>query len=801
RQTESLIGFFVNMQANRTILNGSQSFEDLIQEVHNDQINAQMHQDLPFEKLIDELGVDRDTSRHSIFQVMFGVQSFGSSNDGFEYNDATPFRPYDFEDVYEVAKYDLSIFIDDSQEELLGEISYATSLFTKESIARLSNHYVYLLNELTQNSSKFHNEISLLNSEDYQQIIHDWNATDKAYSKDKTIQELFEDQVEKTPNNIALVYEGESLTYGQLNEKSNQLAHHIRARYKAKTQKELTADTLIALCLERSLEMVIGILGVLKAGGAYVPIDPSLPQERIDYVLEDTQAQIILSQRHLENSPKLPQEKVVYIDLSEELYRTQAKTNLPQQSQSNDLAYVIYTSGTTGKPKGAMLNHSGIVNRIEWMQNRYPLNSEDVVLQKTPYVFDVSVWELLWANWYGAKIVMAKSEGHKDSEYLHQLIQKEKVTTLHFVPSMLEAYNHYLLEQENIFSPSIKQIFCSGEALNNNTVQQTYKNVIGESLKLHNLYGPTEASIDVTFYETTPTKNVYIGKPIQNTQVYILSPNQTPVPIGVIGELYLGGIGLSRGYLNRPELTAERFVDNPFATQEDKTKGYTKLYKTGDLVRWLADGTIEYLGRNDDQVKIRGYRIELGEIEHAISQIAGIKQVSVQARDRVTENGSSKYLVGYYVLNVEETGLAVDAIESFLSGILPDYMIPSAFVEMESFPLTINGKLNKRLFADPDFSSSDSDYVAPVTEEEIEVCKIWSDLLGLDRVGITDDFFKIGGNSILALQATHRMSKILGCNVKVADIFKHKTINNLKDILVNSFSFESIEGEDWEISL
>ncbi|MCV9934596.1 amino acid adenylation domain-containing protein, partial [Flavobacterium sp. LS1R47] len=685
-------------------------------------------------------------------------------------------------DFIEKVDYPLNIMAFEQGELLTIKFNYDGNYLTQSKAKEHLATLVHILNQVLSNPNILHNEISLLNSEDYQEIVYNWNATDKAYPKDKTIQELFENQIKKTPNNVALVYQGESLTYNQLNEKSNQLAHHIRALYKAKTQKELTPDTLIALCLERSLEMVIGILGVLKAGGAYVPIDPSLPQERIDYVLEDTQTELVLSQRHLNEKAyaTLPDEKVIYIDLSEELYKTQAKTNLPQQSQSSDLAYVIYTSGTTGKPKGVMVEHKAftqfIYNFNDTLKDRG--NSfERNVLSLTNYVFDIFGLEYALPLIFGNKITLSTIHDVKEENLLEQQIIQQ-------TPSALL----YLVNQ---YPDKLSKSVClvGGEALPSSIAEK----LIGAFEKVINVYGPAETVIWSSSFEVKDSEKPYIGSPLFNEQMYILDQALNPVPTGVIGELYIGGAGLSRGYLNLPELTAERFINNPFATESDKAKGYTKLYKTGDLVHWLADGNIEYLGRNDDQVKIRGYRIELGEIEHAMSQIDGINQVCVLAKERKTETATTKYLVGYYVSDYDMTSID---IQNRLLEVLPDYMIPTALVAMESFPLTINGKLDKRALPDPEFTSSEVDYVAPTTEIEAAVCEIWMVLLGLDRVGITDEFFKIGGNSILALQASHRMSQFLKCNVKVADIFKYKAIKTL----LESFALAEagIEGDEWE---
>ncbi|MCV9934719.1 amino acid adenylation domain-containing protein, partial [Flavobacterium sp. LS1R47] len=582
RQTEGLIGFFVNTQAHRTQLSTSQSFEALMQQVHQDQIEAQMHQDLPFEKLIDDLEVERDASRHPVFQVLFGVQGFGTS-ERTSNNQKNYLRPFQVEDVYEVAKFDLSIFIDDSEEELAGGISYATSLFDKETIVRLIDHYVHLLEELTKAPNRAYNEISLLTSVEYNQLVYNWNATEKEYPKDKTIQELFEEQVAKTPNNVAIVFENKSLTYQELNEKSNQLARYIRTRYEEKTQSILLPDRFIALCLDRSLEMVIGILAVLKAGGAYVPIDPTIPQERIDYILEDTQAAIVLSQRHLDEKT-LPQNKVVYVDLTEELYKKEDNTNLDQHSESTDLAYVIYTSGTTGKPKGVMQMHCNVMRLFTSTDSQFGFNEDDVWTLFHSYAFDFSVWELWGALVYGGKLIIISKEQAQDLEGFYQLCRKEKVSVLNQTPSAFYRFADIAngLGQSDL---SLRYIIFGGEALNTNQLSSWWDYQLKSNLetRLINMYGITETTVHVTYKEIKKDETIQsnIGKSIADLKTYILSTNQTPVPIGVSGELYIGGEGLSRGYLNRPDLTAERFVNNPFATEADKAKGYTRLYKTG----------------------------------------------------------------------------------------------------------------------------------------------------------------------------------------------------------------------------
>ena len=612
----------------------------------------------------------------------------------------------------------------------------------------------------------------LLISQLHQQIVYDWNKTDCDYSKEKIIHQLFEEQVKKTPNNIALVFEDQNITYSELNNRSNQLAYHIRLRYKQLNQTELEGGTLIALLLDRSIEMIVSILAVLKSGAAYVPILPEFPKQRIDYILKDTQVQILISQSHFKDElNKLDTNlNIIYADKD---YSNYPIHNPTIQTNSRELAYVIYTSGTTGKPKGVMIEHQGIVNRIQWMQSIYHLTQKDRVLQKTPYNFDVSVWELLWANWYGATIVIAKPEGHKDCDYLYEEVINKKVTVIHFVPSMLDIFLEYISFNKKQLQ-ELKTVFCSGEALKLNTVNKFYKLTKDQNTKLYNLYGPTEASIDVSFSICQSNKKVTIGKPIQNTRLYILDENLEPVPIGVEGELYIGGAGLARGYLNLPELTDKTFISNPFATEKDKKLGYTRLYMTGDLCKWLDNGEIEYIGRNDFQVKLRGHRVELGEIESVVSEINNIQQVCVITKQKPLRSQEQQtILVAYYI---SDDSIDNEFIKKYIKAKLPSYMLPNAFVKLDKFPLTISGKLDRKLLPEPRFSSQE--YVAPITQTQQRLCDLWQNLLKVEKVGITDNFFELGGNSILAMEAIIRINE-LGYNYSVIDLLQAQNITNL----------------------
>ncbi|WP_249219737.1 non-ribosomal peptide synthetase/type I polyketide synthase [Chitinophaga sp. HK235] len=761
RQIQDLIGFFVNTLINRTQLSNTQSYEELVREVHQQQIEAQQHQDLPFEKLVSELGVERDLSRHPLFQIAFVVQRFGSEVPEEQQDYLKPFKGIL---SHEVEKFDLSVFIDDSSEEITGQISYATSLFREETIARMIQHYTYLLDALTQAPEKAYSRISLLSPDEYQEIVYGWNATEKVYSTGKTIHQYFEEQASVYPDNTALVYEDRQLSYKELNEKSNQLARHIRKQYQQKTGTELQPDTLIALCMNRSPEMIVSILAVLKAGGAYVPLDPAYPQQRVDFILEDTSAALVLSLRR-DNGLQLPDEKVLYADLTEDLYLHEDIANLPSYSSAGDLAYIIYTSGTTGKPKGVMIAHKGVMNLVFVQKDKLEITPASKVLQYAALVFDASVWEIFSALTLGAQLIIVPGNVRQDTQLLSEYINKNQTTTALLPPVLLNVMSASGL-------PGLKTLVVGGDVSTPKLMQEW-----SQGRQLVNAYGPTENTVIASMHVYSEGDlHTNIGKPIENVKLYVLDASHQPVPVGITGELYIGGAGVASGYLNNPELTTARFIDNPFATEADNVNGYTRLYKTGDLVRWQADGHLEYIGRNDEQIKIRGFRIELAEIEQALLQIPGIRQSCVLVKERATTSGSAKYLVGYYV--PDAASITQGFIAEQLSEVLPSYMVPDSLIAMESFPLTINGKLDKRAFPDPRFNVSET-YVPPATDAKIALCRIWQELLGLEKVGITDDFFKIGGNSILAIQVSHRMNKVLGVEISVADVFKHKTIEQL----------------------
>ncbi|MCL1123842.1 non-ribosomal peptide synthetase, partial [Shewanella surugensis] len=590
--------------------------------------------------------------------------------------------------------------------ELILRIDYGCAYFNETEVKKIAETFIQLMEAFLLDPTQNIQHLALISPEDRHTLLHEWNQTEIDYPKDKTLQQLFEEQVAKTPDNIALVFEEKTLTYDELNQSANQFAHHIRSQYQTKYQVSLKPDTLIALYLDRSLEMVISILAVLKAGSAYVPIAPEYPQARTLFMLQDTAASFIITQAHYEvklsewlsagelDCTVLPVDENSVNNNSadnETTIASQSNDNPLPINQSSDLAYVIYTSGTTGQPKGVMIEHAGIANRLHWMQSHALLDSSDVVLQKTPYIFDVSLWELLGPSQVGARLVIAPPSSHTQPEALYSLISQHGVTALDFVPSMLGVFSQSLAASGKVLPVSVRRVFCGGEALTAAQVDCFYQ-VSARSTRLYHMYGPTEAAIDATFYECQLQNAVVsppLGRVIDNTQVYVLDTRQYLVPIGTQGELYISGAGLARGYLNRPELTIERFIDNPFASKKEITNGDTCLYKTGDLVRYLSDGNLAYLGRNDSQVKIRGHRIELGEIEAALVSLEGIQQAVVIDRPRVDSQG--KYLAAYLTCATtddevdvfEQDKLDVDDIRSQLSERLPDYMLPLTFTVID----------------------------------------------------------------------------------------------------------------------
>ena len=654
-------------------------------------------------------------------------------------------------------------------------VSYDRGRIDDESAACLLRGLETLLEAFVAHPTRNVSRFSPLAATERKRLLEDWNATEKPYHIDQCLHHLFEAQALRTPNHTALVFEGQRLTYTELNERANRLAHFIG-------KLGAGQETLVAVCLERSVEMVVALLAALKAGCAYVPLDPSYPTERLAYMLEDAGAPLLLTQENLLDTLPFTAARAICLDRDWDEIESESRDNPSLEIEPHNLAYMIYTSGSTGRPKGAMNSHRAICNRLLWMQDEYRLESADRVLQKTPFSFDVSVWEFFWPLITGATLVVARPGGHQDSSYLTEIINREKITTIHFVPSMLQAF----LEAEDVEScVCLKQVICSGEALPTGAIAKFQSKL---KAGLHNLYGPTEAAVDVTYWacEENPER-APIGRPIANTQTYILDEGMEPTPIGVSGELHLGGVCLGRGYHERPELTAERFIPNPFGVEEG-----TRLYKTGDLARYLADGNIEYLGRTDHQVKIRGFRIELGEIETAIAAHTSIRECVVVVRE---DGPGEKRLVAYAVA-AREHEPSTSEIRSHLRQTLPEYMLPSVFVFVEAMPLSANGKVDRRALPDPGRArpKTESVFVEPRNAVEEKLAAIWAESLRVDRVGVYDNLFEMGGDSIISLQVTARANQA-GIRLTPRQVFERQTIAELAAVAGTAREIESEQGE------
>ncbi len=753
---KDMVGMFVNTLPIRTQIDAQQSIVELLQKIKSSTLQGYRHQCAPFEKIVSVVLPERQEGVNPIFQVSFGAHTIPDVQLVLQEEEGLTHYPVE----HQYPNFDLSFTVDQQQEGISIRVHYRNDRFSEAMIERMVGHYQVLLEGMVKNPAMTVSELPILTQAEEDKLLVEWNDTKKEYPQDKCIHELFEAQVEQTPDAIALVFEEEQLTYRELNSRANQLANYLRPL-------GVGPEILVGICVERSTEMMVGLLGILKAGGAYVPIDPTYPKERIAYMLEDAQVPVLLTQQKLVDHLPTHQAQVVCLDTDWLKIAEESQENLISSVESHHLAYMIYTSGSTGRPKGVMIEHKGISNRLLWMQDTYQLTSADKVMQKTPFSFDVSVWELFWPFMTGACLVVAKPEGHKDSAYMVELIKELKITTLHFVPSILQVF----VEEQGLEDCySIKHVICSGEVLPVDLQERFFQRL---GCQLHNLYGPTEAAIDVTFWECKPSNSlatVPIGSPIANTQIYILDKHQHPVPIGVSGELYIGGVGLARGYHNQPQLTVEKFIADPFSKNSQ-----SRLYKTGDLARYLPDGNIEFLGRIDHQVKIRGFRIELGEIESVLSQHPEVGEVVVIAREDIP---GDKRLVAYIITQNKETNSTL--LKRYLKDKLPDYMVPSAFFVLDVMPLTLNGKIDRKALPALDSSSLiTQDYVAPRNATEKAMVAIWQEVLGIEKIGINDNFFELGGHSLQAAKLVSKLSKSIHGEITISLLFKYPNIFNL----------------------
>jgi len=768
-----IVGNFVNPLPLRSSPNGNKPFLTYLTEVNEALLNALAHQDLPFPLMVERLQPERVADHWPIYQTMFVLQqvqadfdkhlaqlSLGEDGDFSDWG-VMQARPLALQQ--RVENFDFKLMAAQYHNGLQFSLQYRSDLFEAATIAAWAQHFQQLLTGIVNECTAKLKDLPLLTENERHSLTVAWNATATVYSGADSIHRLFEAQADKTPEQIALVYQDRQLSYLELDALSNRLANALIAA-------KLAINIPIGICAQRSLAMVVGLLGILKAGHAYLPLDPDYPHERLSAMLADADMPVILAQ---------PEFAGIFADFNGKLYSldvgltdfggfSEQRPTSPVDSEA--LAYVLFTSGSTGRPKGVGVPHKGVRNRLLWMQAYFGLDVGDAVLQKTPYTFDVSVWEFFWPLITGARLVMAPSGDHKDPARLVDLIERHGITTLHFVPSMLAAF---LNMADFDRCGSLRRVICSGEALTADLQNRFYGHA---KAGLFNLYGPTEASIDVTVWDCqrdTSDHLVPIGHAIANTQIYLLDKYLNPVPVGVAGELYIGGVQLARGYVNQAGLTAERFVPNPFSTVGGR------LYRTGDLACYRQDGNIDYLGRIDHQVKMRGFRIELGEIEAVLLQNTMVRDAVVVVRE---EGPSDKYLAAYWV--AKQTSVSdKEALQRFLQERLPDYMVPTILIEMDNLPVTDNGKLDRKALPVPNLSAQFAGhYLAPSNETETVLAQIWADLLKVERVGIHDNFFALGGDSILAIQAAGR-ARQAGLAFMPRHLFELQTIAKLAETI------------------
>jgi amino acid adenylation domain-containing protein len=750
---ESQIGFYVNTVALRILLNEKKGFSEVLKATRDLTLEAYEHQQYPFDDLVSELSLSRDLSRNALFDVMVVLQN----------NDVNRIKEKEIRNVKiekyrecenKTSKFDLTFnFIEVSGEIGIGVV-FNSDIFYRKTIESMLVHYVNILEEIVKDIDKPVSQIELLSKSERDVLLKEFNGSLISYSNELTIVDVFESQVSETPDALALSFGSSSLTYLQLNERANQLSRYLR-------NLGVKGDTLVPICIDRGIEMIVGILGILKAGGAYVPIDPDYPEERIRYILEDIGSDLVLS----DCTSKIKFDvfyagKIILLDEDWDIISTEGKSNLCISISSTNLAYVIYTSGSTGNPKGVLIEHVNVVRLFKNESSLFNFSKADVWTMFHSFCFDFSVWEMYGALFYGGRLVIVPKSTAQDSVLFSELLEREQVTVLNQTPSAFYALQDCIIDRYN--SLAVKYVIFGGEALNPSKLKPwkaAYKDC-----QLINMYGITETTVHVTYHNLTEAdingNTSVIGKPIPTLRVYILNQDFQLSPIGVPGEIYVSGAGLARGYHKHSDLTAEKFIINPFSKEWD-----TRLYKTGDFGRWLSDGTIEFLGRSDNQVKINGYRIELGEIEHALTKLEGIKECVVLMEEI---NDEYKKLTAYYTSIFPIPNIA---LKEHLARRLPTYCLPSYFVRVASMPLTSNGKVDKKLLRSmPNLSLKKIRNRKPHTSIEIKIASIWQDVLNVD-VHTNDTFFNLGGNSISVIKAMHLIHAQIGVKLTIKDFF------------------------------
>jgi amino acid adenylation domain-containing protein len=753
-------GFFANTVPVRCSISGSMNFRQVLHDVSASLARVARHGRLPFHEILQAAGRGKDWDGGSLLQTCFVFQGKAFSMVKMP-RGWTPMIWAPDGSVKGISRFELSLILQQGPEGFDGFVEYSEK-FDERIVGTISEMLAEIASQLVSNPERWISQLKTVSERDEKCLLYDWNRTECHYPQGH-IHDLIAVQSKKTPNAIAVSYEREHLTYSELNERANKLADYL-------LQMGITPDTRIIVCIERSIEMVVALLGVLKAGAAYVSLQPSSPVERLSYMLQDIESPLLLTTASVLG--KLPDQSICSIQLDHEwpLIGGCSGEDPKIKVDGDNIAYVIYTSGTTGRPTGAMNTHKGLVNRIQWMQQEYCLSQGDSVLQKTPFDFDVSVWEFFWPLIVGARLVMLRPGGHQDPAQLASVIEKEQITTLHFVPSMLS------VTLETIDTrrwQSVRRIMCSGESLSPQLAKKCLKAVPGA--ELHNLYGPTEASIDVTSWhciegEIEPV--VPIGRPIANIRIHVLDQEMALVPPGIWGELYIEGVGIARGYWKRPELTAERFIPNPFASSPDG-----RLYRTGDQARWDPgrNGRLEFLKRLDQQVKIHGNRVELGEIECLLLEYPEIQEAAVAVRD---DSAGNKRIVAYVVRRDKKEGFDPAELRRRLRQKLPEHMIPASWMELQQLPHTPSGKLDRRALPVVLVEGEKNEYEASQNEIEKKMAEIWAEVLHVERVGVQDNFFELGGDSISSIQVRSR-SVQEGIFFSIEELLRCQTIRGL----------------------
>ncbi|HZW78928.1 MAG TPA: amino acid adenylation domain-containing protein [Candidatus Deferrimicrobiaceae bacterium] len=776
-ELEKLIGPLENMLALRMAVSGEMSFADFLIHVHEVTEKASLHQQVLFETLVKQMRLGRDMSRQPLFQIMFSMQDADAAG----FSTSAGVSLFAVESAAE--QFDLSVEYAIKGNGIEATFSYSSDLFDAATIQRMMGHFHVLLEAAAGDPGIKLANMPMLSGRERHQLLVEWNDTAVDYRRVDCVHGLFERQVKSTPHSDAVTYNNQSLTYQKLNQQANRLAHHLR-------KLGVGPDALVGICLERGFDMIVALLAVLKAGGAYLPLDPAYPKERLQFMLEDSSPAVLLTQADLRGLFTGIDDRMSVLNVAAaEAWKLEPETDLDPASMGltpTHLAYVIYTSGSTGAPKGVMVEHANVTRLFAATDAWFRFDASDVWTLFHSYAFDFSVWEIWGALFYGGRVVIVPKDVARSPQDFYQLLCQEKVTVLNQTPS---AFRQLISAQARTKeSHRLRYVVFGGEALETATLKPWYEQNQGQNTQLINMYGITETTVHVTYRPLTPADTEKsggspVGCRIPDLRTYILDGQRQPVPVGVVGELYVGGAGVARGYLNRPELTAQRFLRDPFVGNSEE-----RMYKTGDLGRWLEQGEIEFFGRNDSQVKIRGFRIELGEIEARLAEKTGVQEVVVTVRE---DTPGDKRLVAYYTCSDEP--VSAEILRAHLSARLPEHMVPAAYVRLESLPLTTNGKLDRKALPAPNTDDYGvRGYEAPAGQVEEAIAKVWGDILKVQRVGRRDNFFELGGHSLMAGRLLAQLNEITGRKIPLSAMFRGATVESLAQLIQQ----ESETGHD-----